>query len=151
MEGDTISSNNSAAPFNAAIDCLMRISRLLQKIEKVSVEHTVFTDIFGIRITAGQAQHLKFRLAYQLYIQSIPLLTKEGRVSIKAQLDAIKLKFATPYNSKTGKAYHGVEVYDDKIEMYLNDIVIDIQKDLQDNGKYFMPPRKDPMRAVLER
>lgn len=145
------SANSPAAPFNAAIDCLMRISRLLQKIEKVSTEYTLYTDIIGIKLNAGQAQHIKHRLVKQLVLQSIPLLSDSKRKELWAQACSIVPKAKQTMDTKTGKNNSAYEIFDDAVDKKLDDVVFNVQLDLQDKGKFFMPPRKDPMRAVLER
>ena len=145
------SPNSPAAPFNAAIDCLMRLSKLIQDIRKVSTEYTLYTDIIGIRLNAGQAQHIKHRLVKQLIVQAIPLLTDDSRKSLWDRIQKIKPKIKETMNSKTGKDSNVYEVFDEGIENKLDDIVFRVQSDLQEKGKFFMPPRKDPMRAVLQR
>ena len=143
--------NSPAAPFNAAIDCLMRISNLTKKIEKVSTEYTLYSEIVGIKLNAGQAQHIKHRFVKQLIIQSTPLLSTNARKDLWDRVTAIQLKVKNNMDYKTGKNTSSYELYDESINEALDRIVLDLQIDLQDKGKFFMPPRKDPMRAVLQR
>lgn len=148
MEGDNVSTNSPAAPFNAAIDCLMRISKLIQDIKRVSVEFSMHTGIAGINLTSGQAQHIKRRLVKQLYVQAIPLLSDTSRETIKKMIDGVRPIVFQPVG-RTGKKANDIEIYDIGIDEKLDDIVIEIEKDLQDHGKFFMPPRLDPRRAIL--
>lgn len=144
------SSNSPEAPFNAAIDCLMRIAGIIKKIEKVSTEYILYTDIQGIKLTAGQAQHMKKRFVMELIKQATPLISANRRKEFWDKVKAVPLKVNTSFNSKTNKTTSVSEVYDDKINIQLDEIVIDVQIDLQDKGRFFMPPRKDPSRAVGE-
>ena len=139
----------SDAPFNSAIDCLMRISRLIQKIEKVSVEYILYTDIPGLRLSAGQAQHIKARLTRELYKQARPLMNKAPKESLLTRLKNIQLKVKKSFD-RSGQKYVITEVFDKDIDWELDNIVMEIEDDLQENN-FFMPPKRRAGQAVLRR
>ena len=143
----TNSTYKSDAPFNSAVDCLMRISRILQRIEKISVEYTLYSDISGIKLNAGQAQHIKARLVKQLYVQAIPLMSKNAKENILRKINNIKLHFSKSYN-RTGNSSVKNEIYNVDVDNELDMVVIDIEEDLQ-SSNFFMPPKKIAGRAIL--
>lgn len=140
--------NKVEAPFNSAIDCLIRISRILQKIERVSVEYILYSDISAFRLNAGQAQHIKARLVKQLFVQSIPLMTPNSKIIISNEIKKIKLSVKKSFD-RTGTCGSSVELFDQTVDEKLDDLVIMIEEDLQ-RSNFFMPPRKQPGAAVAQ-
>lgn len=141
------SSYKSDAPFNSAIDCLMRISDLIKKIAKVSIEYTLYDNVAGIHLTGGQAQHIKHRLIIELYKQASVLMTKDAKKEIWPKIMAVKLLVRKEYD-RVGQTTKTVEVYSDQVNMELDKIELDILDDLQDSN-FFMPPKKKAGMAVL--
>lgn len=145
---DDINTNAAAAPFNNAIDCLMKISDIITKIQRVSTEYVLYTDIPGIRLSSGQAQHIKHRLIRMLIIRAAPLMSENARIESRKKIMTIKTEYSITYD-KVGKRQTRKETYSEEIDLQMDALIFYIVTDLQDKGKYYMPPRDDPRRAVL--
>lgn len=131
--------SDEKAPFNSALDLLERLSKILS---------TITTIKFDPRFSEAQKQNIILKLTQDYYIQSIPLLSDDGRTKFKTILsikpvEAIVLEKGRATNKRT-------YIFSEYIEAKINDSLINIQMDLQDKGRYFMPPRKDRGKAVAE-
>ena len=134
--------SDEKAPFNMAIATLERLSDILREINKVEQSF----------IPLEMKQERKVYLVKQFYIQSVPLLTEKQRTELQPKAMQIIPKEQKIIETKIGAASRitGKKVvYDPDLDNILNILLIDIQVSLQD-GKYFMPPRKDRGRAVAE-
>ncbi len=132
--------DRSTAPFNMALFTLEKIHNILKHIVNASI-------VVDERVTAGQIQHMKYRLVRQLFIQSITLIDrkKEGNKEWKKGM-AIRIKVVQLYFGEKTRGEQIVgnfQAYNQDTEDELDDITIDIQERLQDEG-YFMPPKDDP-------
>ena len=128
------------APFNSALDLLERLSNLLTYITKV--KQNVFLD-------RSLKQGFVLELVKDYYMQSIPLLSSDARKDLKLVLD-LKQKEAVGID-KLGRRTQGKKlVYSEELEVQMNEILINVQMNLQDVGKYFMPPRKKLGKVVGE-
>jgi len=136
-----------SAPFNMAIATLMRIDQILKDIKETERKTSVNPNIKE-RIPRGYAQHQKYRLTKQLYLQSIPLLKKNQKEQIKKKFSEIKLKYVTikPCISPEYTA----ESYVPEIDDQLDEIIALVQESLQEQ-RYFMPLSEDPSFALLGR
>lgn len=119
------------APFNSALDLLERLSNILTHITKVKQNTYLSRD---------QKQGFVLELTKDYYLQAIPLLSSEARDKLKEILDVEQNQATITNNGRsTSKKKY---VYTKEVESQINDTLISIQEDLQDEGKYFMPPRK---------
>ena len=119
------------APFNSALDLLERLSSILTHITKV--KQNTFLD-------SHDKQGYVLALTKDYYIQAIPLLSPGARTTLKKVLELKQAEAFIVENGRTTKRKK--KIYTDAVETQINDILIEIQTDLQDVGKYFMPPRK---------
>lgn len=127
------------APFNSAIDKLMSLSEILREI--IKLENNVM-------LSEADKQFFKIKLVKQYYINSYPLLSDNAKKIYKSVLD-IEPK-TIKVTDRNGKVIRTSNVYDNELDNDLNKFLIVLQNDLQDKGKYFMPPRRDPSRAIAE-
>ncbi len=129
------SEESGKAAWNMALATLKEIRDVLKEIRFIS------TFPQG---TPGEAQHTKWRLVKQLFVQSTPLLEDHRQPAIKTALD--KLKPAWVKNVSGGymvtRAQGYAERFDPKFDADLDDITVMIQDALQAEG-YFMPPKED--------
>lgn len=129
------------APFNMALNTLEKIHKILLSIFLVSSR-----IVESQELSEGEAQHMKYRLVRQLYIQSVPLLRAKNIDEWKEQtwklIKEIKLKWK-PIKDGDGFVRDYVEAIDPEIEDTLDDITKFIEEKLQEEG-YFMPPKHDP-------
>lgn len=142
---------NSSAPFNMALFTLQKIHNILRMITTIS--STYIIDEEGEKFLApGKSQHLKYKLVKQLYIQAIPLFDKkttgEWKKETLKKIRAVSLKVGGRYMNK--KLVARFPCYEDKIDNELDDLTIEIQEKLQDEG-YFMPPKTDIRHLWRER
>lgn len=122
----------SGAPFNFALDTLMRIAAILEEITKISINERSYPDI-------TIAQYQKWKAVKQLYRMSVPLINKEeDRTKLKAQLNQIKLTTVYDARLKEQRAL----IYSQEVDEELDEMVESTQLTLQ-KDKYFMPPRTD--------
>lgn len=136
--------DRTGAPFNMALATLEKVNNILKQIANVSVLF-ISDDQGSSELSPGKAQHMKYRLVKQLFIQSVPLFdTKKYEAfmhDILKDIRSIKLKYGNRYqnNRIIGK----FEVFDQSVEDELDNITMDVQAELQKEG-YFMPPKSDP-------
>jgi len=142
MEIDTKLQDKGTAPFNMALNTLEKVHNILKQIVLVSSGY--FIERSGEDLTPGKAQHVKYRLVRQLFIQSIPLFdketTKDWVEKMRKKLWQIKPTISNNY--KDNVVVSQFESYSEKLNDDLDDITIDIQAQLQLEG-YFMPPKDD--------
>lgn len=131
--------NDEKAPFNSALDLLERLSNILTQITKVKQVPMLNKDL---------VQGYVLKLTKDYYIQSIPLLSETARKDLKPILDLEQKEMEIIIDKKLSGRKK--TVYTKEVEDKINDTLIKIQMDLQDVGKYFMPPRRDRGRAVAE-
>jgi len=129
---------NESAPFNMAINCLMRIADMIKALGQVSAGFAMG------EIHEGQNYlGIKYMLVRQLYIQAIPLLVQPEEKEIQDMLNKIKLPKPINKSNSSGSDAKCVYPYSLDIENSLDNVVIAIQNALQKHG-YFMPPKNDP-------
>jgi hypothetical protein len=118
------------APFNSALDLLERLSDILKYMTRVRQ---------NVYLSKSKKQEYILDLLKDYYKQAIPLLSADGRENFRSVLklkQEIKI-VAQPDRSKIKRA-----IYSEELEDEMDDYLIKIQIDLQDIGKYFMPPRR---------
>jgi len=133
------------APFNMALKTLEKVHNILVAIEKSSVYYSNDGEV-TILFKPGQAQHIKYRLVRQLFIQSIPLFdrkrddTQDWITEMGTRIKEVQLIYGNRFydNKLVGK----FEGFNQDIDDELDDIVIEISQQLQIEG-YFMPPKDD--------
>lgn len=146
---DTPQPSSGSAPFNMAIATLMRLDSILNIIKTNSA-------LYGDASKGGVA--VKLNDINNFYIQATPLLSKEKKESTEikigketyAGLNALRLDikdriekwqrlgFESQIDSKRSKGFSNE----------LDEFLILVQEKLQEDG-YFMPPSKDPRRAIV--
>lgn len=136
--------DRSTAPFNMALKTLEKIHNILIQIALVSVIPTP-TDM-NYNLALGKAQHAKYALVRQLYIQSIPLFDKkqtaEWKIEMNQGIRDLKKDLITASVYNNGKIIGMEERYSHEMDEILDDVTIEIEETLQDEG-YFMPPKDD--------
>ena len=133
-----------SAPFNMALFTLEKIHNILKRIAEISTAMNFDGDIM---FSLGQSQHMKYRLIRQLFIQSIPLFNKEKKDKIQWKESMAQrignIKLISGDKIKNNQIVGKFQGFTQEIEDELDNITIDIQETLQDEG-YFMPSRNDP-------
>lgn len=122
------------APFNMAVATLMRLDTLLQNLRMIDFLYT--SD-------SAEKQKAHISIVKQFYINAIPLLQDEDIKSYKDRVLKVELKTSSRIRSGNQSVKY---YYDKKIELQLNEILIELQQKLK---KYFMPIGRDPSRSVL--
>lgn len=130
------------APFNSAVDTLMRISDILKDITKISVGVYQGSQIpdFGV------VQETKFKLVNQLRVMATPLLTREQISDLDDEWKDIKL---TKVRQGVGSQQELKTMFSQQVENQLDEFTMDLQFILQEQG-YFMPPKGDPRFAFAQ-
>lgn len=121
------------APFNMAIATLMRLDNILKQL--------TYLDTMYPRDSI-EKQKIHLGLIKQLYINSASLLNE---TEIKNYKEVLELSLKQKTGIKAGSQKHNY-IYDPKLELRLNEIAIELQQKLK---RFFMPPTKDPRRAVV--
>lgn len=119
------------APFNSALDLLERLSDILRHITKVKQ---------NLLIDQNEKQGLVLELVKDYYIQSIPLLSKDGRTDYKKILKLTQKEATLTKNNR--RTTRKIKIYSSEVESEINEALINIQMNLQDVGGYFMPQRR---------
>lgn len=137
-----------SAPFNLALATLEKMHNILKLISLASSGYSHDEDGNLTGMSAGEAQHLKVKLVKQLFIQSIPLFdknTNEWQDKMLNRIRTIKPLFRTRYTFNGHKSIPSgiIEIYSQVIDDELDDITIEIQRELQQE-RYFMPSKADP-------
>lgn len=149
------------AVFNMGISTLEKVHDILRAIIRVSAG--LGSDNTLEVLPYGTAQHVKHRLIIQLFIQSAPLLNQKK--GFKAKLTTVKNETMEWIDAMRDRIYNielkwnkkefddgritYSEGYSAEIEKELNNITLDIQLKLQQEG-YFMPRRDDARYAWKE-
>ena len=126
------------APFNMAIDTLRRLGKILEKVTEIST-----SSLF----LPAQRQEIKINYVKQFFVQASPLLRKEIIKEYKPRVDKLKPVTIKRVINRTGNTslYDGFEIiYNHKLEIELNQILVELQISLAEDG-YFMPPSDEDM------
>lgn len=118
----------SEAKFNAGIDAEKRIMELFREIDKVSL------------IKNGQAQEAKYIIIKQLCIASRGMFTKK-EVRAKIWDNFMKIKLNQQIVSIKQGQSKTIVVYDSKIDLLLDMLLILITDYLQDERGFFSPAK----------
>lgn len=124
------------AVFNMALDTLKRLGKNLE--EQKLLEYRVH---FSIEIR----QSIKIGLVKQFFIQASPLLTKEVVEEYRKKVLSLKPTMINLRQHRYFQAPLNLApqiVYDEKLSIELDEIIINLQMILQKSG-YFMPPSDD--------
>ena len=135
--------SDSKAPFNMAIDTLERLGDILRDIKRIDQD---------IMLNFEQKQALKVASVQHFFMNATPLLEQEDKDKFEEQVLSLKPKQLRIMTNSFGNAtvFKGTSFgYDPELDRTLNKLLIDIQTALQD-GKFFMPPRKDLSRSITE-
>lgn len=133
MEDNKPQTEQAPAAFNSAVAALMRLDRILVKMQDIS-------EKAGRDFTRGEAQHARYRLLKDFYVQSIPLIKDDtAKTTIKEKFYAIKLAW-----KDNPEFYQKVLIpaYSTEIESKIDEVLIMLQEELQKQGM-LMPERKE--------
>ncbi|MGD2072162.1 MAG: hypothetical protein PVG65_01565 [Candidatus Thorarchaeota archaeon] len=134
----------SAAVFNMALATLQRLDIMLREIKLISIGNSM--DAYGFQMSPGVAQHTKYKLVKQLFVQSIPLFNpkkkEEQKKEVQKMIDMINLLYIKNVD-RLGRLTSVVEGFNEIIEKQLDEIIIRIEEILQEE-QYFMPPKSSP-------
>lgn len=126
------------APFNMAIDTLRRLGKILQDVTIISTNPNLFPN---------ERQEIKINYVKQFYVQASPLLRKEVIEEYKKKVDVLRPKQVADQRRRTGNTpiFLGWKIeFDYKLEELLDQILVELQISLADDG-YFMPPSDEDM------
>ena len=142
MDVKNIGTDESKAPFNMAIDTLRRIGVILQEIGIVASDATLSPE---------ERQSILVQKVKHFFFQSSPLLSQLVVDKYQDRVSKLQSKTITVAITRYGviKKKQTRLLYDAAIDLELNKLLLEIQRELQIE-KYFMPPKKDLSRAVTE-
>ena len=132
------SGESNSAPFNMALKSLEAIHDIKRSITIAS------SKAYTGDISQGKAQHLKYTLVKQLFIQSLCLITKEPQEykdEVWLQLKQLRPQWKMLQNSNR-KVVGSSEFASQDVEERLDELTMKILDKLQTEG-YFMPPKND--------
>ena len=136
----------SKAPFNMAINTLERLGETLNQIRRIEQE---------FMIPEATRQEMKIGLVKQFFVQASPLLldhAAEKKALIQERVMVLEPKRLPRLvsNGTGASVVRGTKVvYDFKLDQKLDALLIEIQDTLQE-GRYYMPPRRNKGRAAAE-
>ncbi len=130
MAEDKRSEQEGEAKFNFALARLEGINEILMNIVENEKK-------LAVNLSASQVQVIKKRLVKQLFVQAFPLLKEEDKETIGKKISGIILKL-----NKTGYE-KGSVISTSKVNEELDDCIIDIEKSMQKQGKFFMPSKDE--------
>jgi hypothetical protein len=130
------STTGLSAPFNMAIDTLMRLGRILDKVTLVGIDPM---------LTQNLKQQTKVYLVKQFFVQASPLLNPDVVVKYTPTFNSLRPNERMIATTRSGiiKKKEVKSLFDWDLEEKLDKFLLDIQTELQ-NEKYFMPPKNDP-------
>lgn len=131
-----------SAPFNMAINTLLRLGGILEKITLVYIDP---------RIPPNMKQDMKITLTRQFFSQASPLLKPEIVTKYNERFKKLRPNERMVAMTRGGmiKKKENKSIFDWDLEIEIDQFIIDIQAELQ-KEKFFMPPRKDPSKAVFD-
>ncbi len=125
------------APFNMAIATLKRLDEILVEIKTAS-SMTVLDPVIS--------QSIKINLVRQFFLNAIPLLEEKDIKRFRKTIFSLReTKRKKISNSAYGESKVGemVSVYDYRMDLYLDNILVEVQLALQKN-RFFMPSSNNP-------
>lgn len=121
------------APFNMAVDTLQRCGEILRDIKNLSA--TPYLDIFSKQIE-------KINLVKQFFANCSPLLSEK---TVKKYMFILAIE---PSNKREVNIKNQIQYlkpsFNFKLDTKLDTILVNLQRELQKEGNYLMPSRKDP-------
>lgn len=134
--------NNSPAPFNSAIDTLMRLGKILDDMRSL-VTNPILSN--------HQKQSMKVRLTKDYFIVASPLLKAEIKQKLKERCNNLMPNEKNFVSTKGGIVQKSEvkSMFSWELEQKLDNFLVDVEDELQKDG-YFMPPRKDLSKAITE-
>jgi len=131
------------APFNMALATLEALRSTLNRIEEVARNTW---DGFEVN------QRTKLLLVRHFFITATPLLPKQFMDDNQNKILDLKMEKSVIMQKRYGNTpiNKGMAIiYSVKLEKTLDELLIKIQRSLQDSG-YFMPPKKDLTKTVTQ-
>jgi hypothetical protein len=128
---------DGSAPFNIYMDTLKRLGEILRELRDTSS---------AIEITQDIKQQRKIALVKQFFLNAVPLLKDEIVFVYRDRVLGLKESTSRVANVGYGgetKIMGNTLIYDPKLEIELDQILLELQSVLQ-KEKYFMPPKHDP-------
>jgi len=126
------------APFNMAIDTLRRLGKILEKVTEISTNPLFLPPL---------RQEITINYVKSFFVQASPLLREEVIEEYKKRVDDLKPATIKQVINRTGNTplHNGFEIiYSHKLEIELNEILLELQISLAEDG-YFMPPSDEDM------
>lgn len=118
---------NKEAPFNFAIATLMRLDEILKKI------------VWGSLDKSGVSQEQKYQLVRQYLVNACVLIKdKTSEAKLKTKLEGVRINYKSQQNI-AGEVTSIKPSYSDDINISLDNLLIEINNVLQEEGNYFMP------------
>jgi hypothetical protein len=128
--------DRGSAPFNMAIDTLQRLGDILREIKDISAD---LNDPLALK------QVKKLNLIKQFFYNAVPLLPNkivEAYEEKIINLNYSERAYGEKMNAFNTKILGKIPVYDVELEIKIDKLLVNIQKELQ-KEKYFMPPKHD--------
>lgn len=118
------------AKFNIGLDAQKIVAEILKRIYRLNADFYTHTNN-GALLNAGQAQHQKYRNLISLNLAATPLYDDEDFVKeMTGKIQALKPKTKDHYD-RVGKTTTYIEVYDEEIDMKINNLIQEILIKLQ--------------------
>lgn len=145
--------------FNFGIDNLYEISGILKKIRDMSVNPHFKENEYVLPL--GKAQHIKAKLLRQLFNRIAPLINQKEYIKKEDEGKTLVDKFRQRIlnikvvwlSSNMGSPIVGqvdravpkgyYEAYNPQYDLEMDDIVLDLVLAMQEQGKYFMPSKRE--------
>ena len=124
--------------FNMANSTLQRLDGILKAINDISIRTELLPNNQNF-LKKGRGQHMKLKLARDLFVQSVALLSPEDVEPLKIKVQGFKpcYKIVELWNCGN-KEKAKVSDYNAELEESLDDFIIELQIKLQKKG-FFMP------------
>jgi len=124
------------AVFNMALDTLKRLGKILEEVKYLQYKKEYSIDVL---------QSIKIGLIKQFFVQASPLLPETVVEKYKKEILGLKSKHINVIENRCLNDSKNIGTklkYDEKLEIRLDEILIELQMILQ-KEKYFMPSEEE--------
>jgi len=136
MEYKKPESTEGTGAFNMAVATLMRIDKILQQLR----------DLAFAPVSRGGKQEIKVNLVKSFYLVSSPLLKEEIANKYEWILEVKPIQKTKRIQDINGQLITTNEIttfFDYDLELKLDKVISDLQRELQKEGNYLMAGKED--------
>jgi len=128
------------AVFNMGIATLMRLNNILEAITRITSNQEYPPEV---------RQASKIELVKQFFVNACPLLDPTKVKTIQAKYLILKPEVVEVVDKFTGNNMLKKAQFSYELDNQLNELLVELQVELQEEGKYYMPAKRDLSKAVL--